>query len=417
MKILFAFENPLPSREADAEVFLATARHLAPMATRAWLHVPMQGAASGTSEVLRGVRAWAPLRPAVLRHFCCAVTLVLRREFRQADLVYTRNLFVAWTALLCGRRVAFDHYRPWPEQIPPLQHFLYRLLCRKRFLVNICHSQYTLARYLRLGVPAEKLHCVRNGFDPGLLLAPVAVDDAKRAIGIDPAVKTVVYTGRLNHKKGLALAIEAARRLPDILFVLVGSYGTGPIEDLAAVVPNIRIVPWQMREDLPGYLFAADVLMIPPSTEPLARFGSTVLPLKLYLYMASGRAIMAGDTADISEVLEHGRNAWLCAPDDIEALVAGLRRLTGDAELAAALADHAVADSRTYTWQARAGRIAALLSGRMAAAPAPEGSWGRAQTRNWLRQSWRWLAGLIRTKSYVLRAETPRSAASRAARL
>src|SRR5712671_3241765 len=40
VKILFAFENPLPNAQADAEVFVATAKHLAAFATRAWLHVP-----------------------------------------------------------------------------------------------------------------------------------------------------------------------------------------------------------------------------------------------------------------------------------------------------------------------------------------------------------------------------------------
>ena len=291
--------------------------------------------------------------------------------------------------------------------------FLYRLMCNRRFLVNICHSDYTLARYLRLGVPAEKLQCIRNGFDPRLLPAPVPLAVAKQAVGLDPAIRTVVYTGRLNHKKGLSLAIEAARQMPDLLFVLVGSYGAGPIEDLAADIPNIRIVKWQVREELHRYLSAADVLIIPPSYEPLARFGSTVLPLKLYLYMATGRPILAGDTADVSEVLEHGRNAVLCKPDDVEAFVAGLRTLTDDPELAASLSSAALADSRTYTWQARADRIYALLSRRLLAAPAPSGSWGRAQTRNWARQSWLWLLGMLRTKSYVLPADTSQGAAPR----
>jgi len=42
MKILFTFENPLPSAEADAEVFVTTARYLAGLASGTWLHVPMR---------------------------------------------------------------------------------------------------------------------------------------------------------------------------------------------------------------------------------------------------------------------------------------------------------------------------------------------------------------------------------------
>ena len=121
--------------------------------------------------------------------------------------------------------MVFDHYRPWPAQIPPLQLFLYRLFCSKRLLVNICHSDYTRQRYLSLGIPSEKLCCIHNGFEPERVQDPVTVEMAKARLGIAAGTRTVVYTGRVNHKKGLHLMIEAAKRLPDTLFILVGSSG------------------------------------------------------------------------------------------------------------------------------------------------------------------------------------------------
>src|SRR5580698_5304558 len=102
MKILFTFENPLPSTEADAEVFVTTAKYLAPLGSQSWLYVPMPDAAScaamSTVAGMPVIPAWAPARPAVLRHFCSGLSMVFRKEFRQADLVYTRNLWVAWLA-------------------------------------------------------------------------------------------------------------------------------------------------------------------------------------------------------------------------------------------------------------------------------------------------------------------------------
>src|ERR1700753_4362146 len=96
VKILFTCENPLPNPQADAEVFVATAKHLAAFTSKAWLHVPASNAANcASASALAGmpvVRACAPLRPAVLRHFCCGLSLPFRRVFREADLVYTRNL-------------------------------------------------------------------------------------------------------------------------------------------------------------------------------------------------------------------------------------------------------------------------------------------------------------------------------------
>ena len=211
----------------------------------------------------------------------------------------------------------------------------------------------------------------------------------------------------MNHKKGLELVIEAAKSLPDHLFLLVGSYGDGPIEVLAKEVANVRPLPWQRSpEALRPYLDAADVLLIPPSLKPLAEFGSTVIPLKLYLYMGAGRPIIAGDTPDVREILQNGRNAVLCQPDSVESLVAGVRALTDDAALAQRLAATALTDSRGYTWTARAARIASILEERLASAPVERRVFSRAQSRAWVEQSRRWAIHLVCNRSWVLPART-----------
>ncbi len=409
MRILFTFENTLPSTEADAEVFMATAKYLVPLTSRSWLHLPAPAGGScvadGAPAGISVIRAYAPIRPALLRHICCGLSMVIRKEFYQADLVYTRNLWVAWLAVLFGRQVVFDHYRPWSDQIPPLQPWIRGLVHNRRFLVNICHSDYTRNTYRELGLPEDKLRCVRNGFEPLHLQPPLPIETAKRRIGIPADIRTVVYTGRVNHKKGLSLVVEAAKRLPDFLFILVGSYGEGPIETMARSVPNIRIVPWQPPEALRYYVFAADMLLIPPSRQPLAEFGSTVLPLKLFLYMASGRPIVAGETVDVREVLKHGVNAFLCRPDCLGSLIAGIETLMGDAALAARLAATALADSRELTWDSRAHRIADIITERRSA-PVVRGVRSRRQSRAWMRQSGRWLIHLVRRRSWILPPRT-----------
>jgi glycosyltransferase involved in cell wall biosynthesis len=406
MKILFTFENPLPNAEADAEVFITTARHVGALSTSALLHVPADGAAgrkaAATLANMQVIPAKAPLRPAALRHFCCGLTLPFRDAFREANFVYTRNLWVAWMSILFGQQVVFDHYRPWADQIPPLQKLIYRLFCHPRFLVHICHSDYTRRKYLDLGVPAAKLHRVHNGYDPTRFQTPVPLAAAKRALSLDPAQKTVVYTGRINHKKGLALLLEAARRLPNVLFLLVGSYGEGPIETLARDIPNIRIIPWQPAERLGGYVFAADALIIPPSLAPLAAFGSTVLPLKLFFYMGSGRPILAGNTPDIAELLQHNRNACLVPPDNVDALITAITAITSNEPYAAGLAATAQADAQNLTWERRAQRIAAIIATRLADTRPEPGSWGKSQSKTWRHQSRRWLLNLLRNRTIIL---------------
>ncbi|GAJ30766.1 glycosyltransferase family 4 protein [Acidomonas methanolica] len=406
IRVLFAFENPLPSAEADAEVFLTTARYLAPALGRAALHVPVRPGQSeelSVSLAMPVIGAWAPLKPAILRHFACGATLVWRRAFRQAEIVYTRNLWVAWMAIHFGRFVVFDHYRPWPDQIPPLQPWLRRLMTHRRFLLNICHSQYTLEKYRALSVPEGKLVCIHNGFEPARMARPLPVGEAKRLLGIPPERKTVVYTGRINRRKGLELVLQAARALPDLQFLLVGSYGDGPIEAEARDLPNVTIVPWQAEEALARYIHAADVLLIPPSSRPLLTFGSTVLPLKVFLYLAAGRPILAGNTPDLRDVLRDGENALLCPPDDVAALVDGLTRLTQDTALAARLVEGARKDSRSLTWAARAERIARAMAARLDdPVVTPPGGWTRRERADWRRRSLGWLRHVLRSGNPVL---------------
>lgn len=405
MKLLFAYENLLPNAEADAEVFVTTAKYLGPHFPGSRLHAPVAaGASQDKVESLAAlplIPARAPRRPAALRHLLCGLTIVFRRAFREVDAVYTRNLWVAWMSILFGQRVIFDHYRPWPDQIPPLQYWLYKLFCHERFLGSICHSHYTKLKYEALGVPPQKLRTIHNGFEPNRFQAPIPLAEAKQSIGLPPDARTVVYTGRINHKKGLEIVIEAARQLPDLTFLFVGSYGEGPVEALARSVPNIRIIPWKTEAALGTYIFAADVLLIPPSLQPLQKFGSTVLPLKLFFYLGSGRPILAGNTPDVAEVLKQGETAWLCEPDSLAALVDGLRKLTQDTALAARLGEAARADSRNFTWEARAKTIAETVQGWAAGTPA-RGQWRRGQSAIWARQSRRWLLHLIRTGSWIL---------------
>ena len=122
---------------------------------------------------------------------------------------------------------------------------------------------------------------------------------------------------------------------PDVLFVLVGSEGDGPIEQAAAARANVRVAPWAERPALAQWLGAADVLVIPPSLAPLQRFGDCVLPMKTFAYLAAGRPILAPIAPDTAELLRDGETALLVPPDQPEAAAAGLDRLLGDAALAA----------------------------------------------------------------------------------
>jgi glycosyltransferase involved in cell wall biosynthesis len=128
-----------------------------------------------------------------------------------------------------------------------------------------------------------------------------------------------------------------------------------------AGVGNVRLLPRVPVGSVAAYLYAADCLLVPPTSAPLERFGRTVLPMKLFPYMASGTPILAPKLPDIEEVLEHDRTSVLVPPNDPEAAAQGLRHLLEDRARAERLGVAAEEESRKYTWAARARTIAAAL--------------------------------------------------------
>ena len=92
---------------------------------------------------------------------------------------------------------------------------------------------------------------------------------------------------------------------------------------------------------VPLYLSAFDVCAMPfPWTTHFAYYAS---PIKLFEYMASGRALVASDLPSIAEVVADGESALLTPPSDVEALADAIRRLRDDPALRQRLAANAQA--------------------------------------------------------------------------
>jgi glycosyltransferase involved in cell wall biosynthesis len=82
--------------------------------------------------------------------------------------------------------------------------------------------------------------------------------------------------------------------------------------------------------------------------------------MKLFEYLACGRAIVSSDLPVLREVL-NPQNAVLLPAEDGAAWAAALQELQTNPERRARLAAQARQDANGYTWEARASRILAGL--------------------------------------------------------
>ncbi len=415
MKILSTYENAMPISQADAEVVVNTAAALARRGHDVTLISPVNPAKRASIEEIRtyyGVEGplkmvlhepplWsrglaslthrAPHRDPERgrQHLTQILALPRHPAAKAAEVIYTRHIPMALHALSVGRRVFFDHYRPWGDQVPPMQPMIRAMVGHPGFVGMVTHSAVAARAYKRLGVPEAMVEVRHNGYDPARMQPVLSKAAAREKTGLPQDRPVVVYTGRINEKKGLEVVLEMAKALPRTVFVLVGSEGRGSIEQAAESIENVVIVPWQPFSETAAYLYAADALMIPPSSAPMQRFGSTVLPLKVYLYLGAGRPIFAGATADIEEVLVHDENACLVPPGDFAAAKDALAQLVDDSDRLRRLGEGASATAAGLTWDARAEKIERFMETRLASPHEAIGkNWSK---QKWLGESGRWL--------------------------
>ena len=160
-------------------------------------------------------------------------------------------------------------------------------------------------------------------------VAPAAAAALRASLGIAAAAPVVLYSGTFEPYQGLDTLLEAAGpvldAVPDTVFVLVGrsggARGAAPagMADLAAR-GSVRVVERQPREAMPRYLALADVLVSPRA------YGGN-LPLKVFDYLAAGRAIVATDIPTHRAVLTEQLAALVPPrpPELARAIVALLR--------------------------------------------------------------------------------------------
>ncbi len=321
---------------------------------------------------LRDVFTFWPTNRFRVEKLTHGVTAPLLASFDDYDLVYSRNILPVLLTIARGGRALFETYRLLPKEYPVSAPLFKKIATHPRFLGITTHSEMSRQAFVDAGVPEEKVTALHNGYDPEEFRPELTRDEARRMLGLPQNDFTVVYTGHMTAIKGVEILVDIAELAPDLSFVLVG----GPTEtDVNRIlgyaaekgVKNVHVMGWVTPNKVPPYLYAADVVIIPPTSRPLREHHRTVLPIKVFNYLAAGRPILAPDLPDTAELLHHGVNALRVTPDDPRAAADALHRLADDPLFAGNLADRAREDSRKYTWEERARKLKEFMEERLAA--------------------------------------------------
>jgi len=293
-----------------------------------------------------------------------------------SDYIYTRLPQIAAIGSTLNTAIIFEvHDMPGGMMGPRLfRRYLKgrgaaRLVIITRALADDLSREYNLPAYKKLN---EQLVIAPDGVDleryqdiPEPRAARKLLLERKLMVHPIPESRfTAGYTGHLYQGRGVNLILEMAAQLPDITFLIIG----GEAEQISQlkntvesrVLKNVGVVGFIPNAELPLYQAACEALLMPYQGHVAASSGGDISrylsPMKLFEYMACGRAILTSDLPVLKEVL-NAKNALLLPPDDIQAWVSALKTLQNEPELREELASQARKDAKDYSWDRRARRI------------------------------------------------------------
>jgi len=217
-----------------------------------------------------------------------------------------------------------------------LEKFIHR-----KAALTICLCQGFIDRLHERGVPAERLLLIPDWGDTENIFPGERVDGFRSEHGLGAEEFLVLHTGNMGKKQGLMNLIQAAelsKGEQNLVWLIVGQG-----EERSALeatirkqeLTNIRLLPFQPKEDLAKMYSAADVLIV----NQKAAVRDAVIPSKLLTYMAAGRSVVAAvaEKSEAARYVTRSQCGVVVPPEDPVALTAAVLRLCRDRELRSSL--------------------------------------------------------------------------------
>jgi glycosyltransferase involved in cell wall biosynthesis len=397
MKIAMVAPTYMPARRANTIQVAKMAQAFCALGHQVRLAVPLDDQAKGKSLVTSksgllegdswdefanhyGLRErfpieWLPARQ-YMRRYDYGIGSVGWARGWGAELVYTRLPQCAAVASIFRTPVIYEIH-DFPHR--GSASLLLRLFLLGRGARRLVVITRALAEDLaaKRGTPSEP---------PFTIIAPDGVDleryanlpSASEARGLISAKLTgfpdgftVGYTGHLYAGRGVELLLNLASRLPEVIFLIVG----GEPEEVNRLrtdagrrgLKNVFLTGFVPNAELPLYQACCDVMVMPYQERVAASSGGDIAaylsPMKVFEYLASGRAILSSNLPVLGEVL-NSKNAVLLPSKEIDAWVSAVERLRSDREYRERLGATARNDARQYSWEARAAKILSELPHR-----------------------------------------------------
>lgn len=195
-------------------------------------------------------------------------------------------------------------------------NFIYKkVMERAKLLVTV--SYFTKEIWTKEGITPSQILVLPSGVD----LKKFNSNESKKNVRIKKSIpldkKIVLYCGQLLPWKGIDTLINSFKYVESdqiILYIIGGE--TSEIEECkkSAKNENVFFLGYKEHEEIPDYMRAADILVLPnTSKEKISQIHTS--PIKLFEYMASGNPVVAADLPSIKQWVTN-REVYFFEPDN-----------------------------------------------------------------------------------------------------
>lgn len=305
---------------------------------------------------------WLPSRRA-LRRYDFAWGALRQARAWGAEAVYTWVFQAALLALWQDLPLLLElHDRPSGKVGPLLYRRVAAHKSKKRLLFITQALRQVLEREQGVILPPDQALVAPDGVDLERYQELPSPEEARRQLDL-PQGLTAGYTGHLYPGRGAELLLGLAQRFPKLNFLWVGGrpadveYWRARTTEMA--LTNVHLAGFVPNQRIPLYQAAADILLMPYEQVITGSSGGNTAevcsPMKMFEYMAAGRAILSSDLPVLREVIGEA-NAVLCPPppEGEEAWETALGGLIADDGLRLRLGSQARSDVAQYAWKERA---------------------------------------------------------------
>lgn len=213
-------------------------------------------------------------------------------------------------------------------------------------------------------VSRERIFRIVNAVSLDQFMIDMTKNEARAKLGIKIGLPLVLYTGHLYSWKGVDTLFNAAPLLEGVVSIfLVGGTDSDILHYRIKAEQlkrnNIQCIGRMPHEEMPVWLRAADLLVIPNTAkEDISKYYTS--PMKLFEYMAAARPIVASDLPSIREIVGDDM-VWFFSPDNSQALAKAIESALSAKEESERKSERARDEVRKHTWEIRAGAILAFL--------------------------------------------------------